>query len=146
MMIESGIWPQIASGSLAPIEKIYRAITTEEGIKAWWTTDVKMDADIGGKAVFGFEKHHPSAGSVFPFWEFLLFEFVSDFRFRRSFVANLFSSAFPSGLSFRAYRDQAQLRFVVRVIRPGGLSWIPTRDCCPCSGTHGYHALGLALG
>ena len=27
----------------APAEKIYRAITTEEGIKAWWTTDVKMD-------------------------------------------------------------------------------------------------------
>jgi len=41
----------------APAEKIYRAITTEEGIKAWWTTDVKMDAHAGGKAVFSFENH-----------------------------------------------------------------------------------------
>ena len=41
----------------APAEKLYRAITTEEGIKGWWTTDVKMDAHTGGKAVFGFENH-----------------------------------------------------------------------------------------
>ena len=38
-----------------PAEKIYRALTTEEGIKSWWTTDVKMEAHVGGKAVFGFE-------------------------------------------------------------------------------------------
>ena len=44
-------------GIAAPAEKIYRAITTEDGIKAWWTTDVKMDSHAGGKAVFGFEKH-----------------------------------------------------------------------------------------
>src|SRR2546426_2426364 len=41
----------------APAEKIYRALTTEEGIKGWWTTDVKMDAHAGGKAVFGFQNH-----------------------------------------------------------------------------------------
>jgi uncharacterized protein YndB with AHSA1/START domain len=41
----------------APAEKIYRAITTEEGIRAWWTTDVKMDASAGGRAVFGFFDH-----------------------------------------------------------------------------------------
>lgn len=41
----------------APVEKIYRPITTEEGIKAWWTTDVKMDMHAGGKAVFGFFDH-----------------------------------------------------------------------------------------
>jgi len=41
----------------ASAEKIYRAITTEEGIKGWWTIDVKMDTHAGGKAVFGFEKH-----------------------------------------------------------------------------------------
>ena len=41
----------------APAEKIYRALTTEEGIKAWWTSDVKMEAHAGGKAVFGFFKH-----------------------------------------------------------------------------------------
>jgi uncharacterized protein YndB with AHSA1/START domain len=44
-------------GIAAPAEKIYRAITTAEGIKGWWTTDVKMDAHVGGKAVFGFKKH-----------------------------------------------------------------------------------------
>ena len=44
-------------GIAAPAEKIYRAITTEEGIRAWWTTDVKMDAHAGGKAVFGFFDH-----------------------------------------------------------------------------------------
>ena len=30
-------------GIAAPAETIYRAITTEEGIRAWWTTAVKMD-------------------------------------------------------------------------------------------------------
>ena len=28
-------------GIAAPAEKIYRAITTEEGIRAWWTTAAK---------------------------------------------------------------------------------------------------------
>jgi len=27
-------------GIAAPAEKIYRALTAEEGIRAWWTTDV----------------------------------------------------------------------------------------------------------
>ena len=44
-------------GIVAPVEKIYRALTTEEGIRGWWTTDVKMDAQVGGKAVFGFQNH-----------------------------------------------------------------------------------------
>ncbi len=35
-------------GIAAPAETIYRALTTEEGIKAWWTTDVKMDASAVG--------------------------------------------------------------------------------------------------
>ena len=41
----------------APLAKIYRALTTEAGIKAWWTTDVKMGSCVGSKAVFGFMKH-----------------------------------------------------------------------------------------
>jgi uncharacterized protein YndB with AHSA1/START domain len=41
----------------APVEKIYRAITAEDGIQAWWTTDVQMDAHVGGNAVFGFFDH-----------------------------------------------------------------------------------------
>jgi hypothetical protein len=31
--------------SIASAETIYRAITSEDGIRAWWTTDVKMDAN-----------------------------------------------------------------------------------------------------
>ena len=38
-------------GIAAPAEKIYHALTTEEGIKAWWTTDVKMDAHADGKDI-----------------------------------------------------------------------------------------------
>src|SRR5580704_13947674 len=44
-------------GIEASPEKIYRAVTTEEGIRGWWTVDVKMDSRVGGKAVFGFMKH-----------------------------------------------------------------------------------------
>jgi len=44
-------------GIAAKPQKIYDALTTEEGIKGWWTTDVKMDAEVGGKAVFGFMNH-----------------------------------------------------------------------------------------
>ena len=29
-------------GIAAPTERIYRALTTEAGIRAWWTTDVTM--------------------------------------------------------------------------------------------------------
>ena len=41
-------------GIAAATETIYRAITTEDGIRAWWTSDVTMDSHVGGKAVFGF--------------------------------------------------------------------------------------------
>ncbi len=39
-------------GIRAPAETIYEAITTEDGIRAWWTTAVKMDDQAGGRAVF----------------------------------------------------------------------------------------------
>ena len=44
-------------GIAAPAETIYRALTTEDGIRAWWTTDVTMAAHAGGRAVFGFFGH-----------------------------------------------------------------------------------------
>ena len=44
-------------GIAAPAETIYRALTTEDGIRARWTTNVKMDANAGGRAVFGFFDH-----------------------------------------------------------------------------------------
>ena len=39
----------------APPGRIYDAITTANGIKSWWTTDVAMGSRVGGSAVFGFE-------------------------------------------------------------------------------------------
>jgi uncharacterized protein YndB with AHSA1/START domain len=44
-------------GIEASLEKIYRAITTEEGVRSWWTTDVVMDSRADGKAEFGFFNH-----------------------------------------------------------------------------------------
>src|SRR6185369_2149863 len=41
----------------APPEKIYRALTTEDGIRGWWTTDVSMHERVNGRAMFGFENH-----------------------------------------------------------------------------------------
>ena len=41
-------------GIAAPAKTIYEAITTEHGIRAWWTTAVKMDDKVGGQAVFSF--------------------------------------------------------------------------------------------
>ena len=40
-----------------PPEKIYRALTTADGIRTWWTTDVKLEETVGGKALFGFGNH-----------------------------------------------------------------------------------------
>ena len=36
-------------GMAAPAERIFRALPTEGGIQAWWTTDVKLDALADGK-------------------------------------------------------------------------------------------------
>lgn len=36
-------------------EKVYEAIATREGLRGWWTADSHADADVGGKAEFGFE-------------------------------------------------------------------------------------------
>jgi len=33
-------------GIVAPAEKIYRALTTEDGIRAWWTTGLTMGARV----------------------------------------------------------------------------------------------------
>ena len=42
-------------------EKVYAALTTEKGLRGWWTADSKVDDRVGGKAEFGFDKR----GSVF---------------------------------------------------------------------------------
>ena len=41
----------------AAADTVYEAITTAEGIRAWWTVDVAMANREGGVAVFGFENH-----------------------------------------------------------------------------------------
>ena len=35
-------------------EPVYRALTTTEGIRNWWTRDASLDAAIGGTGTFGF--------------------------------------------------------------------------------------------
>ena len=35
-------------------ESVYRALTTAEGIRNWWTHDAALDAAIGGTGTFGF--------------------------------------------------------------------------------------------
>ena len=37
-------------------EKVYAALTTDSGLRGWWTADSKTDQKVGGKAEFGFDK------------------------------------------------------------------------------------------
>jgi len=41
-------------GVNAPIEDVYDAIATREGVAEWWTTTVEGDAHIGGELAFFF--------------------------------------------------------------------------------------------
>src|SRR5689334_4764070 len=41
-------------GVNAPVEEVYRAVATADGVRQWWTRDVSGDAQVGGKLVFGF--------------------------------------------------------------------------------------------
>jgi uncharacterized protein YndB with AHSA1/START domain len=36
--------------------KVHEALTTEEGLRAWWTADAAAEAKVGGKAEFGFNR------------------------------------------------------------------------------------------
>src|SRR5579859_7630624 len=40
----------------APPEKIFEALTTEKGFKAWWTPDCQAKPTVGSVATFGFFK------------------------------------------------------------------------------------------
>jgi len=35
-------------------ERVYRALTTSEGIRNWWTRDAALDSEAGGAGEFGF--------------------------------------------------------------------------------------------
>lgn len=37
-------------------DKVYSALTTEAGLRAWWTTDASAEEKASGKAEFGFDK------------------------------------------------------------------------------------------
>ncbi len=34
--------------------RVFEALTTEAGIHGWWTSDVKLDAQVGGRGEFAF--------------------------------------------------------------------------------------------
>jgi uncharacterized protein YndB with AHSA1/START domain len=40
----------------APAEKVYAALTTQNGLRGWWTTDATIEGRVGGSAQFGFDK------------------------------------------------------------------------------------------
>ena len=35
-------------------ERVYRAITTADGVRHWWTHDTELDTEVGGAGQFGF--------------------------------------------------------------------------------------------
>ncbi len=37
-------------------EKVYAALTTEPGLRSWWTADTKTEPSVGGGAEFGFDR------------------------------------------------------------------------------------------
>jgi uncharacterized protein YndB with AHSA1/START domain len=40
----------------ASVEEVYQSITTEKGIKSWWTVDCDVSTEIGGIHSFRFER------------------------------------------------------------------------------------------
>lgn len=41
----------------APPERIYKALTEEEGLQSWWTVGAKARTQVGAKATFDFGSH-----------------------------------------------------------------------------------------
>ncbi|WP_328370432.1 SRPBCC domain-containing protein [Micromonospora zamorensis] len=41
-------------GVVAPLDDVYRAVATPEGLAAWWTTDTVGKSEVGGKLAFRF--------------------------------------------------------------------------------------------
>jgi uncharacterized protein YndB with AHSA1/START domain len=38
----------------APVERVYRAITTAEDVRNWWTRECELDGTVGGLGAFSF--------------------------------------------------------------------------------------------
>lgn len=51
-----------------PVEQVYRAITTAEGVRSWWTRDADLGESVGGMGVFRFgaygEGEHATRASI----------------------------------------------------------------------------------
>jgi uncharacterized protein YndB with AHSA1/START domain len=45
----------------APIDDVYAAVATREGVAGWWTEDVRGEAEEGGRLAFWFGKPGPGA-------------------------------------------------------------------------------------
>jgi uncharacterized protein YndB with AHSA1/START domain len=41
-------------GIKAPLDEVYRALATREGVAGWWTTDTQGDSKVGGTLKFRF--------------------------------------------------------------------------------------------
>ncbi len=41
-------------GVAAPLNDVYQAVTTTEGLAGWWTTDTKGTSEIGSQLIFRF--------------------------------------------------------------------------------------------
>ena len=41
-------------GVIAPLDDVYRAVTTQEGLAGWWTTETVGTGEVGGKLEFRF--------------------------------------------------------------------------------------------
>lgn len=41
-------------GVVAPLDAVYNAVATPEGIASWWTTDTKGTGEVGGQLAFRF--------------------------------------------------------------------------------------------
>jgi hypothetical protein len=46
----------------APAKRVYDAITTEKGLKSWWTADAEATPEPKSIAVFGFGNRAPCSG------------------------------------------------------------------------------------
>jgi len=41
----------------APVERVFAAWTTADGLASWWTSDCRVAKEVGGENVFGFQGH-----------------------------------------------------------------------------------------
>ncbi len=48
-------------GAEAPIETVYDAVATRDGLASWWTRDVRGESRVGGQLAFWFGGDQPGA-------------------------------------------------------------------------------------